>query len=261
MGLFGNVFNKKTCDICGEDIGLLGNRKLEDGNCCKKCAAKLSPWFSDRRSSTVEDIKAQLAYREENRNAVAAFESTRTFGEQSILHIDENNGTFLISKTGRLEDENPDVLNLSQITGVDLNIDESRREVMREVRDREGKIQKKSYTPRHYIYSYNFYIVIRVNHPYFDEMKLKLNRNNVEIEVIERSGVTAGGITRANEGYRYYEKQGSELKSTLMRSRNQVRKAAEKAAAPKAARICPFCGATTIPNESGCCEYCGAPMA
>ena len=30
------------------------------------CAAKLSPWFSERRSSTVEDIRAQLAYREEN---------------------------------------------------------------------------------------------------------------------------------------------------------------------------------------------------
>ena len=60
------LFDKKYCDICGEKIGLLGNRKLEDGNLCKSCAAKLSPFFSERRRSTVEDIKRQLAYREEN---------------------------------------------------------------------------------------------------------------------------------------------------------------------------------------------------
>ena len=36
MGLFGKLFEKKVCDICGGDIGLLGNRKLEDGNCCRK---------------------------------------------------------------------------------------------------------------------------------------------------------------------------------------------------------------------------------
>ena len=54
------LFDKKYCDICGEKIGLLGNRKLEDGNLCKNCAAKLSPFFSERRRSTVEDIKRQL---------------------------------------------------------------------------------------------------------------------------------------------------------------------------------------------------------
>ena len=58
MGLFGKLFDKKTCDICGGEIGLLGNKKLEDGNCCKECAGKLSPWFNERRHSTVADIKA-----------------------------------------------------------------------------------------------------------------------------------------------------------------------------------------------------------
>ena len=58
-------FDKKYCDVCGEKIGLLGNRKLEDGNLCKDCAAKLSPFFSERKSSTVDEIKKQLAYREE----------------------------------------------------------------------------------------------------------------------------------------------------------------------------------------------------
>ncbi len=56
MAFFG-LFDKKICAICGGEIGLLGNRKLEDGNCCKNCASKLSPWFDERRHSTVEQIK------------------------------------------------------------------------------------------------------------------------------------------------------------------------------------------------------------
>ena len=71
MGLFGKMFEKKTCSICGGEIGLLGNRKLEDGNLCKECAGKLSPFFSDRRASTVEQIAEQLEYREANRQKVA----------------------------------------------------------------------------------------------------------------------------------------------------------------------------------------------
>ena len=81
MGLFGKLFEKKICDVCGGEIGLLGNRKLEDGNLCKNCAAKLSPWFTERRKSTVEDIKAQLEYREANNEAVKNFKTTRSIGD------------------------------------------------------------------------------------------------------------------------------------------------------------------------------------
>ena len=91
MGLFGKLFEKKVCSICSGDIGLLGNRKLEDGNMCKTCAAKLSPWFSDRRNSTVAEIEEQLAYREDNKKAVAEFTITRTFGSSPQVLIDEDN--------------------------------------------------------------------------------------------------------------------------------------------------------------------------
>ena len=76
MGLFGKLFEKKECAICGGEIGLLGNRKLEDGNMCKACASKLSPWFDERRHSTVEQIESQLAYREANKADVGAFCAT-----------------------------------------------------------------------------------------------------------------------------------------------------------------------------------------
>ena len=78
------LFDKKYCDFCGRKIGLFGNKKLEDGNMCKDCASKLSPWFSERRHSTKEEIAAQLAYREANRAAVAAFRTTRSIGRYKI---------------------------------------------------------------------------------------------------------------------------------------------------------------------------------
>ena len=81
------LFDKKICDICGEKIGLLGNRKLDDGNLCKNCAKKLSPWFEERRHSTVEDIKRQLEYRENNKKAVMDFGITRQISTDGIITL------------------------------------------------------------------------------------------------------------------------------------------------------------------------------
>ncbi len=136
MGLFGNLFEKKICSVCGGEIGLLGNRKLEDGNLCKNCAKKLSPWFSDRKNSTVEEIKEQLAYREANRSKVAAFHTSRTFGVNTKVLLDEDAGKFMVTSARNLEDANPDVLDFSDVTGCRIDIDEKRSEVTRE--DAEG---------------------------------------------------------------------------------------------------------------------------
>ena len=135
MGLF-DAFKKKECSICGGEIGLLGNRKLEDGNMCKNCAAKLSPWFSERRSSTVEEIKAQLDYREANKEKVAAFRTTRTLGETTKVLLDEDAGRFMVTSARNLAEANPDVMDFSDVTGCTLDIDESKREI--EYKDKEA---------------------------------------------------------------------------------------------------------------------------
>ena len=109
------LFDKKYCDICGEKIGLLGNRKLEDGNLCKNCAAKLSPWFTERKQSTVEEIKEQLAYREANKEAVAAFHTTRTLGKDIKVLLDEDNGKFMVTSARNIAEANPDVLSFGDV--------------------------------------------------------------------------------------------------------------------------------------------------
>ena len=304
MALFGKLFDKKQCSICGGDIGLLGNRKLEDGNCCKNCAAKLSPWFSERRQSTVEDIKAQLEYREANQEKVAAFHATRTLGESTKVILDEDAGTFLVTSARNWQSVNPDVLSFSDVTGCTLDIDESRTEI--EYKDQEGHHQ--SFTPKRYAYSYDFYIVIHVNNPYFNEIRFKLNRSTVDNDaetLLEgpnamsgtktagrpangarpmpggarpnmpggaRPGMAGrppmgGGVrtsnadeVRASVEYRQYEQMGNEIREALLQVRQDARDSAAAAAAPKLAVTCPWCGATTTPDASGCCEYCGGSL-
>ena len=332
------LFDKKYCDICGEKIGLLGNRKLEDGNLCKNCAAKLSPWFTERKQSTVEEIKEQLAYREANKEAVAAFHTTRTLGKDIKVLLDEDNGKFMVTSARNIAEANPDVLSFGDVTGCDLDIEEGRTEI--EYEDREGNRQ--SFNPRRYAYHYDFYMTIHVNHPYFEEIRFKLNDSSVDGDVdtlIEydqagamrgRSPMAGSGRPMAGSGggrpqagarpqagtagarpqaggvrpmgqrpqqqpmpgqmmgqmpgqmapaaafgydqtsnaeeiknsveYREYENLGWEIRDVLMQVREGARAEAAEANAPKQAVKCPYCGATTIPTENGCCEYCGAPI-
>ena len=173
------LFDKKFCSICGEKIGLLGNRKLEDGNLCKDCAAKLSPWFTERKQSTVAEIKEQLAYREENKAAVSAFQTTRTLGRNIKVLLDENAGKFMVTSARNIAEANPDVLSFSDVTGCDLNVEESKTEI----RYRDANDDVQSFNPKRYAYAYDFYMTIHVNHPYFDEIRFKLNDSSVDGDV------------------------------------------------------------------------------
>ena len=281
------LFDKKFCDICGEKIGLLGNRKLEDGNLCKNCASKLSPWFSERRRSTVEDIRAQLAYREENKEKVAQFNTTRTVGRNYMVFLDEDAKKFCVAQSKDLKTGNPDILDFTQVTGCDLDIDESKHEVY--YKDREGK--SVSYNPPRYDYSYDFYIHLRVNHPYFDEMKFRINPSSVDIRSGSLMGAgmggqrppmsgtrplaknivngvvggMMGGMTNSfdpslNGEYQQYVAMGNELREVILQARQYARDEVTAANAPKTAVTCPSCGASTIPDANGCCEFCGSAI-
>lgn len=257
MGLFGKLFEKKVCAFCGGEIGLLGNRKLEDGNMCKNCASKLSPFFSDRRNSTVAEIGEQLEYREANKDAVAAFHTTLSLGNSTKILFDEDAGKFIVTSERKLMEENPDVLDFSMVTGVDVDIDEECDEEMTE--DKEGN--EVSYKPPRYNYSYDFCVTIRVNHPYFDEIRFQLNDSS--IVTTENSGAVIAvrkPDPQRNMEYRECLEMGNEIKEILTTGRRKVREEAAAAAAPKTAVKCPFCGASTIPDNSGCCEYCGAAL-
>ena len=256
MGLFGKLFEKKVCSICGGEIGLLGNRKLEDGNMCKECAAKLSPWFSERRSSTVAQIEEQLAYREDNKQAVEKFNVTLSLGGSTKVLFDEDAGKFIVTSARNYRDENPDVLDFSQVTGCELDIDEQRSEDMRE--DKDGN--EVSYNTPRYFFSYDFNMLIRVNHPYFDEIRFRLNSSDIELNPHTSVILNRKPDPYTNPEYVECAEMGKEIKEILLQVRKQARAEAEEAAAPKTAVTCPYCGATTVPDENGCCEFCGGAV-
>ena len=272
------LFDKKYCDICGDKIKLLGNRKLSDGNCCKACASKLSPWFSERKQSTVEEIKEQLAYREANKEEVAAFHTTLTYGAASSkLYLDEDAKKFLITSAKNFQDANPDVVKFSDITGCRVDISHSRSEITVDGPEHTTI----HYSPAQYEDSYNFHVVISVNNPYFNEMRFPLNSSEVTITPEIRTA-TSGmprpihppkdgekpefppiRVTSSNTPdpmsvteYARYADMGEEIKAALLETRAQAR----AGAAPKTAKICPCCGASTIPDDNGCCEYCGGAV-
>lgn len=267
------LFDKKYCDICGNKIGFLGNRKLEDGNLCKDCAHKLSPWFDERRHSSIQQIKEQLAYREQNQPRAAAFHCTKSFGDDSMkMLIDENARTFMVTRSKNYAEDNPDVIDISQITGCDLDLDERRDE---EKQPEDGKSTSQQ-TPR-YEYSYNFKVTIHVRHPYFDEVYFQLNSTPVRTgEHDMGSSRETRNWRRSNESnyltryelddYYKYLDMGNELKETINGwLRNPVSAPANENMRPEPPKaeasnhnspwVCQ-CGAQ---NTGSFCEYCGTP--
>ena len=170
------LFDKKYCDICGDKIGLLGNRKLDDGNLCKECAKKLSPWFEERRHSTVDAIKEQLAYREANKAKVRAFQITREFAaDRYHVYIDDTKGQFAIARAMNV-DVNPDIVDLSQIISCKLDVQQNREE--EQYRDKDGNLQ--DYVPPRYKYSYDYSIKLAVSSPWFDDMDFDLSSSAID---------------------------------------------------------------------------------
>ena len=157
------LFDKKVCDVCGNAIKFLGNRKLSDGNLCKDCASKLSPWFSERRTSTVAEIKDQLAYRMDNEKKLEGFNPTVTLGADSTkVYLDEESGEFIVSRTSRWQETNPDLISLAQVKNCEINIEEEREEEFQE--DKDGK--EVSYNPPKFNYEYDFDVHLEIDSPY-----------------------------------------------------------------------------------------------
>lgn len=246
------LFDKKFCDVCGQKIGLFGNNKLTDGNICDDCRRKLSPWFTGRKKSTLDAIKEQLAYREANRAKLNEFEVSRTLGDNSSILIDEKHQWLVVSKTsGNWRDANPDIISFLDLTGCDTDIDEHSRELKK--KDAEGK--DVSYVPARYEYSYDFDLIIHVNNPYFDEMRLEF----VDDKVVEER-VKSVGVVHHGSGYLAAERELEAAKEVIEGLRTAARDAKTEAETPKAAVVCPFCGASTIPDAFGRCEYCGGAV-
>ena len=175
MGLF-DVFKKKDCEICGNEVGLLGYKKLKDGEICNACVKLLSPWFADRRESTVAQIKAQLAYREQNAEELKSFQPTKTIGDYYYMYVEEKDGVpyrFCVSLDKDYQKENADLILFADVEELEIEINNQEN---RQVSDED---------PDDVTYSYSYLFIVHMkikNNPYFESITFRLNNRTPEVD-------------------------------------------------------------------------------
>ncbi len=109
------LFEKKTCEHCGEKAGLLSRVKLSDGFLCGDCRKKLSSLSTGWRQRTYEDVKTHIAAREANRAKVREFQTTRKLGPQGEVELDEGRRQFLFALGRDYAEGNPEVFGYEQL--------------------------------------------------------------------------------------------------------------------------------------------------
>ena len=126
----------------------------------------------------------------------------------------------------------------AQVTGCETEIKETRTEIKR--KDAEGK--EVSFNPPRYDIDYDVYVTMYFNHPYFSEIGWKVNGSRIE--------------NKNSVEYREAEGKATSLRDAVRNLHAENR----AAAAPKQAVTCPHCGATTMPDANGRCEFCGGAI-
>ena len=111
------LFDKKFCDICGDKVNLLTQKKLSDGQLCSDCKQKLGSFTSGWKQRTVQDVKAHLEQREQNKQKYQQFNCTAAAGgRNSTLQADFNHRWFIFAIDNRdFRSGNPQVFEFSQL--------------------------------------------------------------------------------------------------------------------------------------------------
>lgn len=289
MDFFKKIFEKKVCSICGNESGLLGNRKLEDGNLCKECTSKLSPWYEERRHATAHDIERHLGYRAMNRDWLNKLKPTKSLGEYYKIHIGFSEGYpayFIVSKDADYVEKNADIILMDKLKNCRLDI----RETCTELTKLNENKQRVSYIPPRYEYRYDFNVVLEVDLDFCNEIEFKLNKHSVKVEVEKRGNVMADPTRDVQ--YQYFANMYHDIEyllvdgmkhAVVMRERlnkkfentrdkfeeqkrkleemqekileNQAKKAQESQEASIEPKFCPNCGEKN--NGGKYCPNCG----
>lgn len=188
MGLFGKLFSKEACIVCGNEAGSLKRKRLGDeAIICKDCAKGLSPWFGEYKESTTESIKSQLEAREQNRARLPQFRVDYCLGEGDALLIDlqqklfcvvGNAGGQSLSSGSQLVNDNPDLVSVDAIESIEIEgAGWSGHEIKHTV---DG--EQVSYEPRRYEYPCNVRMTLKLDHPYIRQMSVQFNRGTINIQ-------------------------------------------------------------------------------
>ncbi len=158
------IFSKKDCSFCGAQSGLLSNRKLADGNICKDCRARLSPFYDLTNKDTVANIAAQLEYRQRNMAELDSFRPTVAAGDRGKVFIDMDSGKFTFATERELREGNPDLFDLSGLHSCTFYAKETIFKGDENESDR---------------FDYDFYLKVSVDHPFVRNFSYRYNAQSV----------------------------------------------------------------------------------
>lgn len=183
----------KICAICGSEINFHEELPLQDGVLCRTCAENCSPFL---QNLTVAEMRAYMAYREENRKKTEQFRADRVFGADEKFCIDHEHGLVFMTGLHDVWDVTSDLIELMQIKWCEDRIAVLREEVF----DTDGDGYLKRYVPPRYRDLYEFRMTFGVALPWYGEICITLNRG---VRIDDRNSDT----------YAHYAKQLWEIKA------------------------------------------------
>ena len=205
------------CMLCGMEAVSFGSRSVAAGRLCGECVGKMSPWFRCRQDITEAELRAHLAYREENKTRLSDFHPTVRLWKDPALYLDDVRRQFAVSDALMKEfpTENPDILECRQILQCDVEIEEHRRELKR-FSPGLGQI---SYRPKRYEYRFNIWVRILAEHPFFHEMRFCLNRRPLIVRGCDVEASVQGKVVR-NADYQSCVRAAEKMRDVLLKARD-----------------------------------------
>ena len=203
-----------NCILCGSEAASFGSRLIAEGWLCGGCMEKLSPWFRLRQDITAEELRAHLAYRENNKALLPGFCPTVRLWKDPTLYLDDAHRQFAVSDalTKDFPEENPDILEYGQILQCDVRIEEHRTEL-------------KQFSKR-YNYRFNIWVRILVEHPFFHEMRFCLNRRPLEVKGYHVDASVQGKVVK-NRDYQSCVHMAGKMRDALLKAKDAVEYAGE----------------------------------
>lgn len=207
------------CILCGEEAASFGSRAVAAGWLCGGCVEKMSPWFRLRQDVAPEELRAHLAYREGNKALLPGFRPAVRLWRNPTLYLDDVRGQFAVSDalTKDFPTENPDILEYGQILQCDMEIEEHRTELKR-FSPGLGRI---SYRPKRYQYRFHVWVRILVDHPFFREMRFRLNQRPLEVSGLDVAASVLGKVVKDRD-YQSCVKTAEKMREVLLKARDRV---------------------------------------